>query len=64
MQGWPEYVSATQINARSVEVRTLLHCLTEFNDMADIWVWTHARTDLTLRNDPRYIPPMTPVHPP
>ena len=36
---------------------TLLHRLTECNDMADIWVWTRVRIALMLRTDPRFIPP-------
>jgi hypothetical protein len=36
---------------------TLLHHLTECNDVADIWAWTRARIAMMLRTAPRHIPP-------
>jgi hypothetical protein len=42
---------------------TLLHRLTERNDMADIWACTRARIAMMLRTAPRHIPPEWTLHP-
>jgi hypothetical protein len=49
--------------ALAVTDRTLLHRLTECNEVTEIWSWTRLRTAIILRMDPRHVPPDWTIRP-
>ena len=66
----PTNVRLARINLSDTDRRrlygrldTLLHRLTEYQEMFDIWEWTRTRIGMTLRTSPKHIPPEWTIRP-